>query len=165
MRAPEARITSPHFASSRARQAGLQLKSAFRDCTTHIVMSPLVFMRRLAALVPLPRLHLIRFHGVLAPHAKLRSAIVPIPAESTSEHAAGHTHSALARFGPINPVNATRVGRSLRPAIEPGSQRSESLRTARPRKNQPAMTNPPSQTSPRHEAWGRRFAVERRVVP
>ena len=33
--------------------------------------------RRLAALVPRPRLHLIRFHGVLAPNAKLRSLVVP----------------------------------------------------------------------------------------
>ena len=39
------------------------------------MLSPLEFMRRLAALVPRPRLHLIRFHGVLAPHAKLRAAI------------------------------------------------------------------------------------------
>jgi len=45
----------------------LQLKSAWRDGTTHIKMSPLKFMWRLAALVPRPRLHLIRFHGVLAP--------------------------------------------------------------------------------------------------
>jgi hypothetical protein len=34
-------------------------------------------MQRLAALVPRPRLHLIRFHGVLAPNAKLRSLVVP----------------------------------------------------------------------------------------
>jgi hypothetical protein len=34
-------------------------------------------MQRLAALVPRPRLHLIRFHGVLAPNAKLRPEIVP----------------------------------------------------------------------------------------
>ena len=40
-------------------------------------MSPLEFLQRLAALVPRPRLHLIRFHGVLAPHAKLRAQIVP----------------------------------------------------------------------------------------
>ena len=32
---------------------------------------------RLAALVPRPRLHLIRFHGVLAPNAKLRPEIIP----------------------------------------------------------------------------------------
>ena len=34
-------------------------------------------MQRLAALVPRPRLNLIRFHGVLAPNAKLRSEIIP----------------------------------------------------------------------------------------
>ena len=34
-------------------------------------------IQRLAALVPRPRLHLIRFHGVLAPNAALRSQIVP----------------------------------------------------------------------------------------
>src|SRR3954466_9249830 len=52
-------------------------QSPWRDGTTHIVMSPLQFMQRLAALVPRPRLHLIRFHGVLASHAKLRAQIVP----------------------------------------------------------------------------------------
>jgi hypothetical protein len=40
-------------------------------------MSPLEFMRRLAALVPRPRLHLIRYHGVLAPNASLRALVVP----------------------------------------------------------------------------------------
>ncbi|MDP9129165.1 MAG: transposase [Candidatus Binatota bacterium] len=49
--------------------------SAFKNGTTHVVMSPLEFMQRLAALVPRPRLHLIRFHGVLAPNAKLRREI------------------------------------------------------------------------------------------
>ena len=50
-------------------------------------------MERLTALVPRPRLHLIRFHGVLAPNARLRSKIVPAPAppatESPSEDAHG----------------------------------------------------------------------------
>jgi len=40
-------------------------------------LSPLEFMQLLAALVPRPRLHLIRFHGVLAPNAKLRPIVVP----------------------------------------------------------------------------------------
>ena len=31
----------------------------------------------LAALVPRPRLHLIRFHGVLAPNTKMRAQVVP----------------------------------------------------------------------------------------
>jgi hypothetical protein len=55
----------------------LKLKSAWRDGTTHIKMSPLEFMRRLAALLPRPPLHLICFHGVMAPNAGLRAAIVP----------------------------------------------------------------------------------------
>ncbi len=41
----------------------LQLKSPWRDGTTHLRMTPLEFMQRLAALVPRPRLHLIRFQG------------------------------------------------------------------------------------------------------
>ena len=42
-------------------------------------MAPMEFMQRLGALVPRPRLHLTRFHGVLAPNAKLRKAVVPVP--------------------------------------------------------------------------------------
>jgi hypothetical protein len=99
-------ITRPAIANQRlkrnpAGQVVLQLKSPYRDGTTHIVMSPLELMQRLAALVPPPRLHLIRFHGVLAPHAKLRAAIVPSPAHLATEHAAEHaqTHcSAPARM-------------------------------------------------------------------
>ena len=57
-------ITRPAIANerlkrNRAGEVVLQLKSAFKDGTTHIVMSPLEFMQRLAALVPRPRLHLI----------------------------------------------------------------------------------------------------------
>ena len=48
-------------------------------------MEPLEFMQRLAALMPRPRLHLIRFHGVLAPNAKLRSEIIPSPVEQATE--------------------------------------------------------------------------------
>jgi hypothetical protein len=60
-----------------AGEVELKLKTPWRDATTHLVISPLEFMQRLAALVPRPRLHLIRFHGVLAPNAKLRPLVVP----------------------------------------------------------------------------------------
>ena len=46
---------------------------------------PLEFMERLPALVPRPRLHLIRFHGVLAPNAKLGGQCVPAPASPPTE--------------------------------------------------------------------------------
>ena len=56
----------------------LQLKSPYRDGTTQFVMSPLAVHAALELnWSRLPRLHLIRFHGVLASHAKLRAAIVP----------------------------------------------------------------------------------------
>ena len=55
-----------------AGQVELKLKTPWRDGTTHLIMSPLELMQRLAALVPRPRLHLIRYHGVLAPNARLR---------------------------------------------------------------------------------------------
>ena len=85
---------------NRAGQVVLKLKTPYRDGTNHLVMSPLEFMQRLAALVPRPRLHLIRFHGVLAPHAKLRAAIVPVPAQTTTAHAAdcAHAHGASAHM-------------------------------------------------------------------
>src|SRR5262249_36061180 len=52
-------ITRPAIANerlkrNRAGQVVLQLKSPYKDGTTHIVMEPLEFMQRLAALVPRP---------------------------------------------------------------------------------------------------------------
>ena len=90
-------ITRPAIANerlqrNRAGQVVLQLKSPYKDGSTHIVMEPLEFMERLAALVPRPRLHLIRFHGVLAPNAKLRSKIVPSPSERAPETSSEDAH-------------------------------------------------------------------------
>ena len=53
-----------------------KLKTPWREGTTHQGMPPLEFMQRLAALVPRPRLHLIRFHGVLVPNANLCALVV-----------------------------------------------------------------------------------------
>jgi hypothetical protein len=43
-------------------------------------------------------LYLIRFHGVPAPHAKLRAAVVPDPVHKTSEPAEEHAHGKSARM-------------------------------------------------------------------
>ena len=64
----------------------------YRDGTTHIVMAPLEFLQRLAALVPRPRLHLIRFHGVLAPNSTLRPQIVPSEPDDATVPAQDHTN-------------------------------------------------------------------------
>ena len=47
------------------------------DGTTGIKLSPCELLEKLAALVPLPRAHLVRYSGCLAPHSKLRAAIIP----------------------------------------------------------------------------------------
>ncbi len=75
-------ITRPALANDREQTDGAgqvvhKLKTPWRDGTTHLVMSPLEYMQRLAALVPRPRRHLIHFHGVLAPNAKLRALVAP----------------------------------------------------------------------------------------
>ncbi|MFC1749455.1 transposase [Pseudomonadota bacterium] len=54
-------------------QVVLTLKTVFLDGTTHIVMSPLDLLQKLAALVPR---NLARFYGVLAPTAQWRLQVV-----------------------------------------------------------------------------------------
>jgi hypothetical protein len=49
------------------------------DGTTGITLSPLELLEKLAALVPLPRVHLVRYGGCLAPHSHLRGVIRPTP--------------------------------------------------------------------------------------
>ena len=76
---PGSALSDERVQLNAAGQVELQLKTPGRDGTTHLVMSPLEFVHRLAALVPRPRLRLTRVHGVLAPNAKLRPLVVPQP--------------------------------------------------------------------------------------
>jgi hypothetical protein len=85
-------ITRPAIANERLSrnskgQVVLQLKSANRDGTTHIMISPLEFMQCLAAVVPRP-------HQCRADRCKWRFAgsrcwpsVVPRPRCSTSHYA------------------------------------------------------------------------------
>ena len=58
-------IASERLALTASGHVRYTLKTAYRDGTTHIV------------LVPPPRMHLTRYHGVFAPHSKLRAAVTP----------------------------------------------------------------------------------------
>ena len=60
-------------------QVVYRLKHPFGDGTTHVVLDPIDFIARLAALVPRPRAHLTRYHGVFAPNFKHRHRIIPNP--------------------------------------------------------------------------------------
>ncbi len=70
-------VATERLALTPSRQVRYQLKAPCRDGTTHIVLESLDLMARLAALVPPPRMHLTRYHGVFAPHSRLRAAITP----------------------------------------------------------------------------------------
>jgi len=52
-----------------------ELKTPYRNGTTHVIFEPLDFIARLAALVPKPRVNLTRFHGVFAPNSQYRSTV------------------------------------------------------------------------------------------
>ena len=66
-------------------QVVYKLKKAYDNGTTHIVLNPLDFLSRLASLVPRPRVNLVRFHGVFAPHFKHRDQVVPPPKKLATE--------------------------------------------------------------------------------
>jgi len=75
-------ITRPPIATQRLSIDGqgrvvYRYKQPFHDGSTHVVLEPLDFIARLAALVPRPRLNLTRFHGIFAPNFKHRKRIVP----------------------------------------------------------------------------------------
>ena len=79
-------ITSPALTLERlstngAGQVVYQLKTPYRDGTTHFVFEPIEFLARLAALVPRPRGNLVSYHGILAPNAKHGSAVVTNPSQ------------------------------------------------------------------------------------
>ena len=49
------------------------------DATTGMTLAPLELLAKLAALVPLPRVHLVRYGGCVAPHSSRRGALTPTP--------------------------------------------------------------------------------------
>jgi hypothetical protein len=64
------------------------LKKPWSDGTVALVLEPLDLCARIAALIPPPRFHMVRYHGVLSSHAKLRSEVVPRLEDSTPKQLA-----------------------------------------------------------------------------
>ena len=54
-----------------------QLRTPYRDGTTHVIFEPLDFIAKLAALVPKPRVNLTRYHGLFAPNSRHRARVTP----------------------------------------------------------------------------------------
>jgi hypothetical protein len=53
-----------------------ELRHPWRDGTTHVVFTGTELVEKLAVLVPFPRGNSTRYHGILAPGAKWRSAVI-----------------------------------------------------------------------------------------
>jgi hypothetical protein len=81
-------IARPPLAQERLEEHGdgrlrYRFKRAWRNGTYAVVLEPLDLIARLVALIPPPRFHMLRYHGVLAAHAKARAEVVPGRAAST----------------------------------------------------------------------------------
>jgi hypothetical protein len=72
-----------------------RLKRRWRDGTTHVVFEPLELIEKLVAIVPPPRCHMIRYHGVLAPRAGWRAEVV-----AQAGSAVAHTRTKRASHSP-----------------------------------------------------------------
>ena len=95
-------ITRPALATGRLAltpqgRVRYSLKTPYRDGATHVVFEPLDFMARLAALVPKPRVHLTRYHGVFAPHSALRAQITPAGVVANQQRRPGRRRRSTGR--------------------------------------------------------------------
>lgn len=68
----------------------LSLKRPWRDGTVAVDIDPLSLLVRLCATVPPPKMHLVRYAGVLASAHKWRSRVVPPPPPEASDTAHAH---------------------------------------------------------------------------
>jgi len=65
----------------------LTLKTAWADGTRQLVFEPLELLEKLTALIPQPRINLVLYHGVLAPHSSWRARVVAYGAPEASVRA------------------------------------------------------------------------------
>ncbi|PRQ08354.1 transposase [Enhygromyxa salina] len=60
-------------------------RHAWKNGVHAVLLAPLDLIARLCALIPPPRFHMLRYHGVLAAHAKARPEVVPGPEPKRAE--------------------------------------------------------------------------------
>ncbi len=83
----------------------LRFKAPWRDGTDAVVLHPLDFISRLCALVPPPRFHMLRYHGVLSAHAAARREVVPRRDLARGQQLALFTRDDA---GPLSPPRPSR---------------------------------------------------------
>jgi hypothetical protein len=128
-------VLRPPIASERLERLSdgrvlYRMRHPWRDGTTHLVFEPEELMARLAALVPPPRAHQVRYHGVLGPAAAWRDQVVPLPTEPASARSCRHATARaprapraqriaraqlLRRVFAADALRCTRCGSRMRP--------------------------------------------------
>jgi len=123
-------VARPPLANNRLEECpdgrlALRLKSRWRDGTTHVLMERSELLDRLVPLIPPPRAHLVRYHGILAPCASWRDRIVPGRKSAVVPAA----HEPTARLAIDRPSPGRRCAEPGRPenplGVEPPSLRAE----------------------------------------
>ena len=74
-------ISRPAIATERLSECedgriAYELRHPWRDGTTAVLFEPLELIEKLVAIVPAPRGHMVRYHGVLAPRSRWRAIVV-----------------------------------------------------------------------------------------
>ena len=88
--AHERNTTSPPGEAA-VRQVRYHPARTTPDGRTVLVLSPLEFLAALSRLIPPPRVHRHRYHGVLGPNASLRQRRRPEPWRRRAVHRPRHT--------------------------------------------------------------------------
>ena len=70
-------VSTKRLSLTRNGQVRYELKTPWRNGTTHVIFEPLDFISRLVSLVPKPRVNLTRFHGVFTPNSEYRAVVTP----------------------------------------------------------------------------------------
>jgi len=91
----------------------LELKRPWSDGTYALEMDVLSLLARLAASVPPPKLHVIRYHGVLAPASPWRPLVIP-PQKPAPTHAPAAPANAKPPPAPARPARPARTGARCR---------------------------------------------------
>jgi len=70
-------VSTKRLSMTRNGRVRYELKTPWRNGTTHVVFELLDFISRLVSVIPKPRVNLTRFHGVFAPNSKYRARVTP----------------------------------------------------------------------------------------